>query len=169
MSNCCTYPLLKRCFYIQTCTISSNGTNCCDTDCWVTGSILIVLSFVGVDKYTDTYYVNYYFVSSTQAPNPIPGVCQKILNNNYECTFNDQSVFQIRFSNSDLNIGRAAINTSSIVGDFCILDVQLYNSFYSNAAGGQVLSAAKNAESGAIIKAAEDAIVNVEATKICYK
>jgi hypothetical protein len=127
------------------------------------------LSFVGLDKYTDTYYVTYYFVSSTQPPDPISGVCQKILNNNYECIFTDQSAFQIRFSNADLNIGRAAINTSSIVGDFCILDVQLYSSFYSNAAGGQILSAAKNAESGAIIKAAEDAIVNTEATKICYK
>jgi hypothetical protein len=135
----------------------------------VTGSILIVLSFVGVDFYTDTYYVNYYYVSSTQPPNPIPGVCQKILNNNYECTFNDQSVFQIRFSTPELNIGRIAINTSLIVGDFCILDVELYNSFYSNPTTGQVISVAKNPETAQIIKEAEDIVVQEEGTKICIK
>jgi hypothetical protein len=169
MSTCCTYPLLKHCFYVQTCTINSTGQNCCDTDCCVTGSILIVLSFVGVDFYTDTYYVNYYYVSSTQPPNPIPGVCQKILNNNYECTFNDQSVFQIRFSTPELNIGRIAINTSLIVGDFCILDVELYNSFYSNPTTGQVISVAKNPETAQIIKEAEDIVVQEEGTKICIK
>jgi len=169
MSTCCTYPLLKHCFYVQTCTINSTGQNCCDTDCCVTGSILIVLSFVGVDFYTDTYYVNYYYVSSTQPPNPIPGVCQKILNNNYECTFNDQSVFQIRFSNPELNIGRIGVNTSLIVGDFCILDVELYNSFYSNPTTGQVKSVAKNPETAQLIREAEDIVVQEEGTKICIK
>jgi hypothetical protein len=169
MSACCKYPLLKHCFYIQTCTITPTGENCCDENCCVTGSILMVLSFVGVDFYTDTYYVNYYYVSSTQPPNPIPGVCQKILNNNYECTFNDQSVFQLRFSTPELNIGRVAVNTAQIVGDFCLLDVNLYSSFYSNPTRGQVESKAVNTQTAELIKQAEDAVVEAEGTKICIK
>ena len=133
MTDCSTYPLYRRCFYLQTCSIDSvTGQNCCTTDCCVQGSILAVLSFVGVDVKTNTYYTQYYFVSATQPPDPINGVGSRVINNQYECVFNDGARFTIRFVNNSLNIGRISIVTPAIAGEFCILDTALYNDFYSN-------------------------------------
>jgi hypothetical protein len=133
MTDCSTYPLYRRCFYIQTCSIdNATGQNCCTTECCVQGSILAVLSFVGVDVKTNTYYTQYYFVSATQPPDPINGVGSRVINNQYESVFNDGAKFTIRFVNNSLNIGRISIVTPAIAGEFCILDTALYNDFYSS-------------------------------------
>ena len=128
------YILLNQCFYIQTCYCeTTNETNCCDAVSCVKGSILFVFNCTGKDTYTDTYYVNYYVVNNTDPPNPISGLANKILNNHYEAVFNDQSVFRIYFSNNELNIGQINIVTPTIVGNFCIINIDLYNSFYSKS------------------------------------
>lgn len=133
MTDCSTFPLYRRCFYIQTCSIdTATGLDCCTTDCCVQGSLLLVLSFVGADVQTNTYYTQYYFVSSTQPPSPINGVGSKVVANQYECLFNDGSTFNIRFVDKNLNIGRISIVTPAVAGEFCILDTALYNDFYSN-------------------------------------
>lgn len=135
MTDCSTYPLNKRCFYVQTCSIDSAiGLTCCTTDCCVQGSIILVLSFVGVDAQTNTYYTQYYFVSSTQPPSPINGLGSRVVGYQFECLFNDGSKFQIRFSDGNLNIGRISIVTPAVAGEFCILDTALYNDFYSDRA-----------------------------------
>lgn len=120
--SCGNYILLNQCFYIQTCECTT--TNCCDT--CVNGNIIYLLNFNGLNKYTDTYYVNYYIVDNLNPPKPIPGVANKILNNHYEAIFDDQTKFQIYFSNDSCNIGKCNVITSSIIDHFCIININLY-------------------------------------------
>jgi hypothetical protein len=125
-------PLLRQCFFIQTCNIDNLNSV---PPSGPQGSILIAINIPIYCRLTDSYDVNYYFVSSSQAPNPVGGVCQKIGERQYQCQFNDQSVFYLRFSNDQLNIGTCSVTTPSVCGNFCLINTKLYYSFYTLSPG----------------------------------
>jgi hypothetical protein len=116
--------LLNQCFYITSCGINQN-VDCNDS------TILYVLSFNQYSRITDSYYINYYPVILNVPPTPISGICNKIINNQFICAFNDNSQFILKFSDQKLTIGRCDIVTPNLVGNYCIINIKLYCAFYN--------------------------------------
>jgi hypothetical protein len=97
---------------------------------------LIALNIPTYCRQTDSYIINYYFVSSSQAPNPVGGGLIKVAERQYLANFNDQTTMNLRFSTDQLNIGTCFIqNSPSIAGNFCLINTKLYYSFYTLSPG----------------------------------
>jgi hypothetical protein len=125
--TCINKNLFNRWFYIQSCICdeTKDPKECCNVLTCQNGKRLFVLAFNGIDMDTKTYYVNYFVVNESEPPNPISGVCNQIINNHYECVFNDQSNFQLYFTNDDVEVGNCKIQTPTVTGEFCILNIKL--------------------------------------------
>lgn len=126
------FPLLNKCYYIQSCYLSGTTVNCCTVDNCQNGSVVFMMRFEGVCPENNTYYVQYSRFLPLIQPIYLNGLANRTGLKTVNAEFNDGAIFNIKFIDTTFKIGRANIVTPLLSGDFCIIEMNLYQDFYTN-------------------------------------